>query len=209
MINEKYWDHDTYTLGPLGENEIVFTSEYWVMTKRLDQPIDYTYSLMAIRKMMDFDRKGFSSRVMGEPWSHDNQTALVCLSKLCNFDFHHKVFWKDWQWRMHPRDFIFYVWASGGFWGTLFTLILPIALTLAALEVFLRQYKDIDGDKVLMTDGKLLTWLKINSFSLPLTKKVCDFWIDKYYGGWQNIFKVYFKDENHPLNVMIQQLEKK
>lgn len=53
---------------------------------------------------------------------------------------------------------------------------------------------------MLETDGKLLAWLILSTFNLPITKRLCNWAIkhNKEFGSWKKCFDIYFEDEDHP-----------
>lgn len=53
---------------------------------------------------------------------------------------------------------------------------------------------------ILKADGKLLAWLLLSTFNMPITKKLCNWAIkfNKDFGSWRACFDIYFKDPAHP-----------
>lgn len=65
------------------------------------------------------------------------------------------------------------------------------------------HYKNIDGARILATDGKLLTWMRLyGNNNLYLTKKVIELIMKLRNKRWNDYFLVYFRDPNHP-NVIL------
>jgi hypothetical protein len=182
---------DDYLMSPFGPNGILFTAEYCLLSDKdltalqVDQVIGVYYD----RKTDSFfDSDGFQI-------SHDNYTAIMCLSKLYNLNYH-KRFRLGHQ-CLHPRDLFFYCWISEGFWHYVGLLFLWVPFLCMIESVLNTTYKTIDGHQVLETDGKLLTWLRINTFNMPLTKKLCDKIVKWKNYSYKFFFSVYFKPD-HP-----------
>jgi len=201
----KFWDKDTHTIGPFGENEILFTAEYWMFKKLLKEEINIDEMDAAIKSQELPDKSGFVSKDKNESWSHDNHSGLVCLSKLAGLDYHKKFFYKDMWRRMHPRDLIFYAYVSGGLLGFLATFFLPL-LSIIMIISCMASYKNIDGDMVPATDGKILSWLRLNTINMPITKMICNLLIKKNFKTWDKVFAIYFKDADHDINVLARKL---
>lgn len=203
-MTDKFFD-DRGLLGPHGENDIVYTAEYYALVllasnyktrmERILKP-----DLIRALESLVVERGAFLSSDSSEPWSHDNHTALISISQIYNLEYHTKFFWEGWWRRMHPRDLIFYIHSLGGFRGLLALPFIPL-LSLIMILGALPSYKKIDGQLVLATDGKLLSWLRLQTGNYPLTSRIYNYIIKKRYGSWCNIFSVYFKDPEHPNNV--------
>lgn len=194
-------------LGPQGENSIIFTSQYYSLLllssdskKRDFLKENYSASLINALESLRSGHNSFQSDDPREPWSHDNHSALIAISQIYSLEYHKKFSWKGWWRRAHPRDLIFYVHSLGGFRGLLALPFIPL-LSLIMLFGALPSYKNIDGDKVLATDGKLLSWLRLQTGNYPITNYIYNHLIKEHYGSWTNIFSVYFKDKDHPNNV--------
>ena len=197
--DEKWFD-EGFGMSPYGENRILFTAEYLAFYKF---PAEYKDKVISLIEEQIDENGEFTTENNGDI-SHDNRTAIVCLSRNYGLDYHKKVFKKSLVHSMlHPRDFIFYCYAAGGLLGIIGTILYPIAL-LAMMHSCYSNTKIRNGVRYLKTDGKLLTWLRCKSFKLPLTAKICTFIIDKNkeFIGWKEVFRVYFQDAGHPHNRM-------
>lgn len=185
---------DRGMLGPHGMNDILYTTEFSTLTKETPNEIsqdsaqhliDYHYFLG--RFLLNSDRTS--------PISHDNYTGLVCLSMIHELQFHKNMRFGHHCW--HPRDLFFYMWLTKGFWhwiGLLFLWVTSICMIESVLNT---TFKTINGVDVLETDGKLLTWLCLNSTNVPITKWICDRIAKKKFGGYSQFFEIYF-GKSHP-----------
>lgn len=196
MRNEfKPYFNENNMLAPHGMNDILYTAHFQALTNY--------FSKGEIKTLLDLhkkDREYVNSDFAG-PISHDNFTAFICLSKLVSLPKHD--FKPEHAW-WHPRDFIFYSYTSNNKVAQMFGfLLLWISCLIMIIGMWQENYKIIDGKKVLATDGKLLTWLRINTFNLPITKWICDYIVKKKYISYELFFSIYFKDKEHPNNVLI------
>ena len=181
-------------LSPWGENGILFTAEYLRLKQIANNRktiYDREHGLMAIEHIRVSENE---FRAIDEPNSHDNHTAIVSISAQMGFDYHKKFFWKHWWRRIHPRDLVYYLYLKG---GVARTLVKPFLFILSAAMIY-SCWDTRKKPEGLRTDGKLLAWLRLNTINMPLTKKICDNLVTTKFGGWHNIFRIYFKDLNHP-----------
>jgi len=180
---------------------LLFAAEYWVLKNKHRGGLeDYEKYKSAVAISYVRTEKGFKdSPTTQEPWSHDNHTGLVCLSKICGFKEHKQLYPSLWRTMLHPRDLIFYSWAAGRWYSRIAWFFLWIPM-IAMVVTCLQDYKVRNGQNILKTDGKILTWLRINSFNLPVTKWLCTLAIrnNKEFGSWKRCFSIYFKDRGHP-----------
>jgi hypothetical protein len=200
-------------MRPFGENGILFTTEYRELIYRQTRFLDEEFMRKAIESQFYGDYF-LDSPDTEEKWSHDNHRAVVCASKRHGFDYHKRMYWKDLHKMLHPRDLIFYAWATGKWYSWLAFPFLWI-VTLAFMVSCLTDYKvrpglldrikmklkgeDYTKRKILKTDGKLLVWLQLSVFNMPITKRLCNWAIknNKEFGSWEKCFKIYF-DQTHP-----------
>ena len=210
-MSDKFFDNRGL-LGPHGENDIVYTSQYYILVLLASSPEKrpflkeyYSSSLIKALESLRVGRGAFQSDDSKEPFSHDNFTALISISQVYGLEYHTKFFWKGWWRRAHPRDVIFYIHSLGGFRGILALPFIPL-LSLIMLIGALPSYKNIDGQLVLATDGKLLSWLRLQTGNYPLTKRVYDSIISYRYGSWSKIFRTYFREPGHPNNIYSQKI---
>lgn len=184
--DKDYFDKD-YGMAPHGENFVLFTAEYC----RLVQMRGYN-----ITKEANVDKAHHVIETaladMNDYLSHDNMTAIVCLSKQFGLHYHEKYRHRDWMRRLHPRDIIFYLYAKGSVIGK---ILLPLSIISMLWAVFHKQITN----GVLDTDGKLLTWLRIETFDLKKTRRMAEFILKwRHNKRWNDIFDIYFTDPNHP-----------
>lgn len=200
-MSDKHFDENGL-LGPHGENDVVFTAEYYtlVLLHSKNNPMmkeNLRGKLSSAIESLLTAKSNFVSRDEGQPWSHDNHTAVIAVSQIFGLNYHTKFFYKGWWRRVHPRDLIFYIHSLGGIWSILMLPFIPL-LSLIMILGATPSYKNIDGQQVLATDGKLLSWLRLQTGNYPLTKRVYDSIIKEHYGSWNLIFKTYFKELDHP-----------
>lgn len=192
------WFDENGLMNPYGENGILFTTEYLALKSRTKIDVGAEIKARdAINFILTKNRKDIRWTDGDGTWSHDNHTALVCASKILNMKLHKKFFYYQWWRRAHPRDFIFYMWASGGLLGLIGFSLLWIH-TIIVVITCLSTKKAKNG--ALDTDGKLLAWLRTRSFNMPITKFLIDKAIQKNRaaGSWKKVFQIYFGDPNHP-----------
>jgi hypothetical protein len=210
-VTDKYFNENGL-LGPHGENDVVFTAQYYtlVLLASNGSPLvreNLRGKLTAAIDSLLASPKHFASSAEGQPWSHDNHSALISVSQIYGLKYHTTFFYKYWWRRVHPRDLIFYIHSLGGIWRLLALPFIPLLSLIMILGAF-PKYKNIDGQLVLATDGKLLSWLRLHTGNFPLTKRVYDYIIRVNYGSWTTIFGTYFRDVNHPNNIYARKIYK-
>jgi hypothetical protein len=52
--------------------------------------------------------------------------------------------------------------------------------------------------KLPATSGKLQVWTRLNAVKMPLTNKICTYFIRRNWQNWKEVFNTYFEPE-HPL----------
>ena len=179
-------------MSPYGENGVLFTAEYIVLRDNLrnDKVSLETVGVQAIETTLaPSDR---------DKLSHDNMTAIVCLSHFLGLSYHRKYFHREWWWRAHPRDIFFYLYMKGGI-SRFFSLFGIWFTILDGLFTCFHWKRNKDGS--LDTDGKLLVWLKFKSLKLHRLEKLCTFLLKKGNNcGWITIFGIYFRqDRSNPI----------
>lgn len=196
----KFFD-SKWHMQPYGENGVLFTAEYLALQ---NYPREWREKArIAIEAHLDEDGKWYTPN---EPTlSHDNFTAIVCLSKAYGFKYHTQIFKRELIHTMlHPRDFIFYLRMCDRWYSVLGLLLYPISL-LAQIHSCVTDYKKRGEQVFIKTDGKLLTWLRCKSFNIKVTSFICSKIISiktKYFGSWKKCFDIYFKDSTHPNRTM-------
>lgn len=203
-MSDERWFREDATMSPFGENGVLFTAEYVIMKVNEMELAglgkeSLTGNLLGHRviKTSQVEPDYFSS---GEKhFSHDNLTGVFCLSKTLGTDHHKKIWFKNYWAYLHPRDFIWYLWANQKWYSYLVLPFLWIA-TLAMMHSCWSDYKVRNGNKILKTDGKILTFLRLKTFRMPITARLCD-WVlrnNNEFGSWKACFTMYFKDPEHP-----------
>lgn len=182
-----YFD-EFFMMQPQGENGILFSAEY-ARLQKIANNIDIPKHKIRVA----IDRALFETK--GHPLSHDNMTAIVCLSKQFSLEYHKSYAHRDFARRLHPRDISFYLICMGGiarFFGMLLSPILVISMVYACWHK-----KQSMG--VLDSDGKILAWLRIETLNLSLLRYICKKVLKFRHGlDWSDIFDIYFRDEKHP-----------
>lgn len=144
-------------------------------------------------------------------FSHDNMTGLYCLYYIAfsKIPSHLPLITK---YAKHPRDVLFYSYCHSLKYGGLLMhiirhLLLIIPCTAMLVSCY-QLYKVRNGNKILKTDGKLLTWLRCRTFGLKKTmwcaEKILKF--RKKWRSWDHIFGAYFNRSDHPINQMASRL---
>lgn len=199
-----------------GENAILYTYEYYLLllnknkdeaNKVLDKlfyAVDNSYIKWGLYKQNPKDTG---------PMSHDQLTTIMCL-----LNKHHCIgdmyaIWDEigrqnfrydnlnpivpsWKRILHPRDIIFYGILAGNW---LCYLLSPLLIIMMLFSVYNNE-----------TSGKLLWWIRINSFD-GLIKEVLEFIFDltmfyKYGNLYlQKTFSIYFPDMEHPINLVLKE----
>lgn len=187
----KFFDVNGF-MPPYGENGVLFTAEY-----------------IFLRRVLNVSTLELSSVVMEsidvtlapsdrDKLSHDNMTAIICLSKFYGFDYHKHYFHREWWHRAHPKDIGFTLYNMN-----LFTRVLSIPFMVVLIaDMLLECFKTTrvnNGD--LDTDGKLLAWLRCQAMGWNTLQKVCEYLLRKRNNAsWNDIFMIYFrKDTNNPI----------
>ena len=189
------------------ENGILFASEYWALERVHNHPI--FEGDKALRSTV-VNENTFQANPpeQGGHFSHDNMTGYKCL--------HYNIYgtdgltpilkWNDRFW-LHPRDILFYLsLRMEGLFGFVFVLLL-----LPFLLVSLMRRREI-------TSGKCLWFLRLTTLSMsqcPWLSSVATVYIllsnlilSVAHGNepWQDIFRIYFKNPNHPIHEQIEEL---
>lgn len=149
----------------------------------------------------------------GEHFSHDNMSGLYCMWYLYSGKCpkHLAITTK---YVKHPRDILFFLYAKMAHKTNIFYKFLQhMLLIIPAIAMIVscyQTYKVRNGNKILKTDGKLLTWLRCETFGLTKTLAVCEWILKKrnIWYNWSHIFIYYFKTEGHPNNEMSEKIYK-
>jgi len=195
MKNE-YFD-DNGLLKPFGENSILFTAEYLTLVRNNERFLRKNHASKSIAAVYRGDEE--FRAVPDEKWSHDNHTAVVCLSKIMGFEWHKSLYPKHVMTMLHPKDFIFYAYAAGRWYSPIAWLFLWVT-SIAMIVSCMQKYKVRNGVKIVKTDGKLLAWLRCQAFNLPITWFLCRLALrrNSAFKTFQQCFNMYFTDPGHP-----------
>lgn len=175
------WFDEKGYMVPLGENGVLFTSYYLHKYSWYTKTTAYNMDLAITAALVDYN----------DHLSHDNWTGIVCASKLLGFSYHQNLFSRSWWRRIHPRDIGFYLYMKFGFKPLLIPTV--IAMIWAC-------WSNQQTNGTLDTDGKLLSWLRLKHMNMPWLERLLGKILRKRHGlGWDGIFKIYFKDPEHPL----------
>lgn len=198
-VDRVYFD-DEWGMSPYGENKVLFLAEYLALK---NYPVEWrNRANSCIKSYIDSEGR-WITRGEGH-LSHDNFTAIVCLSVKYGFDYHKDLLRTDLiHCMLHPRDALFYISKSERWFSFIGKLLYFIPL-LAQIHSCASDWKERNKVKVLKTDGKLLTWLRCRTFKLPVTSFICTFIINRNmeFGSWKKCFEIYFKNPMHPNRVL-------
>lgn len=165
--------------------------------------IPYFLSLSPLKQGNKF--RANANREWGSHFSHDNMTGLYCILKNEGSEAYMRslptVYWNRDFW-LHPRDLAFYFWAKHPILGFPFIWIASLSMIISCIQ----KYKVRgNGNKIIKTDGKLLTYMRCKTFNMSITFSICSFFIrhHKYFNNWNDVAVMYFKDVDHPLRKLI------
>ena len=142
--------------------------------------------------------------VEGMHYSHDNATAAMAYFKYFGMPSPVPIFSKQ---RLHPRDIVLYGYAK---YPKLFWILLPIPVAAMLFSCSgLQPYKVRGGNKILKTDGIILTFIRTKALKLDWTFKACTWLLERneYFGNWYSVFKEYFRRDNHPIPKLVEAWE--
>lgn len=200
----KVWIDKNGLMEPTGENGSLYTVEYLLLCRNYRKLVFRDkYFITKTLESIVLDLFKYIFRVENnptsenptEPFSHDNMTGILSLSYILDRKYHKKFFYKYWWRRIHPRDLGYYLYLYNPLFKPLL-LITSIAMIISCFP----SYKIIDGAIVPRTDGKILSWIRLNTVRMPITAKICTWLIKKQFGSWKNVFSTFFKDKEHPNN---------
>jgi hypothetical protein len=100
----------------------------------------------------------------------------------------------------HPREWAYYnIIENKGLKPLNYFLLSIVMIIGCARKYKYRTYGNGQKVKLIATDSKLLAWLRFKGgLDMPLTKKICEYFIRKNFGSWKGVFDTYFM-EGHPL----------
>ena len=176
------WFDSNWHMQPQGENGVLFTAYYMAMVVK--EHYFWYWDINAVDRNTTAILAALKY-TKGEPLSHDNMTGIVCISKSFKLNYHKRLCHRDWHRRLHPRDVAFYLYAKHR-WLKPLTSITMISMVWAC------WHKQISNG-VLDTDGKLLAWLRFETFDWKWTRRLCTYIIKKRHGkNWADLFQIYF-----------------
>ena len=186
-MNDCDYFNSYWHMQPQGENGVLFSAEYAQLLKLRGRDNEIT-QFQAGLACFTAERK-----TQEHPLSHDNATAIVCLSKQFGLHYHKRLTMRDWKRRLHPRDICFYLYAK-------YPILKPL-LIVTIISMIVAVYHKKQSNGVLDTDGKLLAWLRFTTFDWSLTNRLCSYILKKRHNlDWADIFYIYFQNysKDHP-----------
>jgi hypothetical protein len=190
MLKDIDFFDDKWHMAPFGENGVLFTAYYACMMRLRLRP-DQWEAFKAANRIKVIQAISETLLDTNDYLSHDNMTGIVCLSELFNLAYHKKLFHKHWWRRLHPRDIGFYLFAKTK---------IKLFLAPTFLAMFYACWHKQESMGNLDTDGKLLSWLRINTYDMTLMDQTCrEILYTRHNLDWDDIFDIYFLDETHPL----------
>jgi len=198
------------------ENSILFTVEHYMLTGERKELVQDLIELCRTDKGLYSQHPSHALQGKDRYMSHDQLTAMIAFSKMNDLDIH-KEFWEEIkrQWYrynnidvpqtfmekllnkrfLHPRDIIFYSYCNKGLGGYLF---FPILIIIMIISLWQKKEVIAHGEVCLDTDGKLLSYVRMKAIDNRVVTFLFNWIIKKRFGSWHNIFKEYFRYEDHP-----------
>ena len=217
-MNIYFWDkHHLIHPNPaeVSENGILFTAEYWYLYNHLHANYLYKTHLRAAiysQSRLDSDIYQFKANPSdpnpGSHYSHDNMTGLYAMMILAGLSIKElpTIHWNDRLW-LHPRDIAFYNILQQ---RKVAYLAFPLLVLMCAFSCLRNRGA---------TSGKLLWWLRWhtliehfkgkNKIMVKLSRAALSFstFLIKFnHSGWADVFAIYFKYKDHPINKLARQL---
>ena len=200
LFFNKVWGMDPY-----GENQILFTTTYCALLRVRLMPAEWAafkrkHKMDAVKLIM------ITLQDKNDYVSHDNMTAIVCLSKMFDLNYHEIYFHRHWWRRIHPRDVGFYIYAKlkeSNPFRKLF--LLPTFLS----ELYATFHKQQTMGN-LDTDGKLLALLRTLTFRRRTELHILTKLLEKRHNlKWSEVAKIYYRNEKHPNVRHLKAIEKR
>lgn len=186
--NFKGYFYSNYLMSPHGDNDILYLTEY---VKLNGTGIGVIEANLAINCYYNSITKTFHN-IDGSSISLDNYDAIMCLSKHFYLNYHKKFRWGHQN--LCPWDLLFYLHISESYFNWLGTLFLWIPSIWMIISILTSSAQS--------TSTALLTWIKLQSFNLPITKWICNKLVKFKVKSWYTYFENYFKDSNHPNRIL-------
>lgn len=204
------------------ENSLLFTVENFFLDKMNYRRKMFLENVLEICNEENGIYRQHPAKLTGHDqyMSHDQLTAIVCFSYYCGLKAHKEI-WKEIkrQWLrynnitvpttikekifnerlLHPRDIIFYGICNNNYMAF---LCFPVLFIIMFISCWSKRTVISYGAPALKTDGKLLTFIRVRALNWKWLIKFFDFVIEKRFGGWEVIFRTYFRYEDHP-NVIL------
>lgn len=195
------------------ENSLLWTAQHLFLTRSPDTFTSLYNAIQACRISAGLYHQHPSRNLKNSDiyMSHDQLTAIMCFSYDQNM-YMHKEIWAEIKKQhltynnigdgatrlLHPRDIIFYGYLAGSWWCK---CLLPLAVALFFIS--LKSHKLIDGRLIPKTDDELLNFvrfacLKDKSKVWNLLWKAYCYKVKREFGNYHTVFKIYFKDPEHP-----------
>lgn len=210
------------------ENPMLFSAIFYIaiyLRQKIFLP-NHLYKAISSLQGKGWDWRDSPTHEFGGKFGLDNSTGLICLSKLFKLNYHKEIPIFHYHGGRHPKDVIFYGYAKYSELSKtkikylplriLFTMLLPVtsfAMILSCVQTykvkpywyeklihFFKTGEWIDLKiKIVKTDGKILAWLRCQTFKMKWTYKICSFFIkrNKHFGSWKKVFEIYYP-EGHP-----------
>jgi hypothetical protein len=214
------------------ENSILYTVEYLFLTRhggKADMAMYYSLiDFLADNKNGDFHNQVPADTHVGtheQYTSHDQLVAILALYRMFNQKANLKIIGDTLLKNLGTYDnvkggfnikrmMLPYLCLYSGFCNNniLAWLLFPL-YAIMMIWTCARTYKD-EAKTIRVTDGKLLFWLQYQPFKdnllFRLLFKVCSGIIkrNKVFGSWKNVFAIYFKDPEHPIRKLSDELGK-
>jgi len=140
--------------------------------------------------------------------SHDDITGAICAIKIIGL--HLPAFRNEFPiihpQRFHPRDVAFYFACHYPGLKYLVLWITSIAMIISCAQT----YKVRNGKKIIKTDGKILSLLRILALDMKWTYKICTYLLqkNKHFVSWANCFKIYYAhNDQHPIRRVTENID--
>lgn len=201
------------------ENSLLWTFEYILLLRHMG--LDTNASVEALKRAINDCKLGKPgiyaqnpSYVANKPliasdehMSPDQLITITGFSYLYGLE-HHKLVWQEiknqWfrydnitpdkpKYWIHPRDLIYYGILGGSIIARLF---LPLYFIMIILSC---------TNEKMNTSTKILTFVKLHVIRNRFVAKICNMLIKRRNNDWNDVFRIYFPDINHPIHKLVDQ----
>lgn len=191
--NLRYWHPLGFLNAKVGEtsqNGVEFLILHWRLSKILNNPSVFH----AVDYWINNANRSEEDRHTPLRLGHDNLTAVYSYRKADHRMAKLALDLNTW----YRPDYQYYCICHGAksWWRY---ALLSLAIIYGALVPW--KFRRINGKwhRFKKTDGLLLTWLRFRGgLNMPMTQKIVNFFVDRYFGSWYNVFATYF-EEGHPI----------